>query len=103
MHIFRQKRIIFCYKYTVTHQVGPNLLLTSKQKLRFSIKSIYRVSQKVSDLGWVDLDMGSSPGWWAAIVATYCPSRVGEHAKSKSTQPRSETFWDTLYRLITYV
>ena len=40
-------------------------------------------------LGWVDLDLGSSPGWWAATVATYCPSRMVEHPKSKSTQPRS--------------
>ena len=38
-------------------------------------------------LGWVDLDLGSSPGWWADIVATYCPSRMVEHPKSKSTQP----------------
>ena len=28
-------------------------------------------------LDWVDLDLGSSPGWWAATVATYCPSRLG--------------------------
>ena len=27
-------------------------------------------------------------GWWAATVATYCPSRPGELPKSKSTQPR---------------
>ena len=25
-------------------------------------------------LGWVDLDLGSSPGWWAVTVAPYCPS-----------------------------
>ena len=45
----------------------------------------------VADLGWVDLDLGSSPGWWAAIVASYCPSRVVEHPKSKSTKPRYST------------
>ena len=22
-------------------------------------------------LGWVDFDLGSSPGWWAATVATF--------------------------------
>ena len=38
-------------------------------------------------LGWVDLDLGSSPGWWAASVATYCPNRMVEHPKSNSTQP----------------
>ena len=39
------------------------------------------------DLGWVDLDLGSSLGWWAATVATYCPSRMVEHPKCKSTKP----------------
>ena len=24
---------------------------------------LYRVVQQVSDMGWVDLDLGSSPGW----------------------------------------
>ena len=38
-------------------------------------------------LGFDDLDLGSSPGWWAATVATYCPSRMVEHPKSKSTKP----------------
>ena len=41
----------------------------------------------VEYLGCADLYLESSPGWWAAIVATYCPSGVVEHAKSKSTQP----------------
>ena len=41
--------------------------------------------------------MGSSPGWWAATAATYCPSRVVEHPKSKSTQPRFARRWVTLY------
>ena len=27
-------------------------------------------------LGWYDLDLGSFPGWWAATVAAYCPSRM---------------------------
>ena len=41
------------------------------------------------DMGWVDLDLGSSPGWWAATVAAYCPGRMVEHPKAKSTQPMS--------------
>ena len=61
----------------------------SKNNVLLVIK--YRVSHLVADLGWVDLDLGSSPGRWAATVATYCPGRVVEHPKSKSTQPRSET------------
>ena len=57
------------------------------------------VSHLVANLGWVDLDLGSSPGWWAATVATYCPGRVAEHPKSKSTQPRCTTTWDALYTM----
>ena len=44
----------------------------------------YRASHVLVDLGWVDLDLRSSPGWWAAIVASNCPSRVVGHPKSKS-------------------
>ena len=47
-------------------------------------------------LGYVDLDFGSSLGWWAATIATYCPSRMMEHLIPILTQPRSETFWVTL-------
>ena len=46
--------------------------------------------------GFVDLDLGSSPGWWAATVASYCPSRMVEHPTSKSTQPRHSTTRVTL-------
>ena len=45
----------------------------------------YRVTQKVSGLGWVDLELGSSPGRWAGTMVTYCQSRMVEHLKSKST------------------
>ena len=44
-------------------------------------------SHVLVDLGRVDLDLGSSPGWWAATVAAYCPSRPVELPKSKSTKP----------------
>ena len=47
-------------------------------------------------VGWVDLDLGGSPGWWAATVATYCPSRMVEHYKSKSTHPSCQTTSPTL-------
>ena len=46
-------------------------------------------------MGWVDLE--SSPGWWAATVDAYCPSRMVEHPKSKSTQPMYLTVGITLY------
>ena len=32
--------------------------------------NVYRVTLVVEYLGWVDLDLGSSPGWWATTVAT---------------------------------
>ena len=57
----------------------------------------YRVTHLLANLGWVDLDLGSFPGWWATTVATYCPSRMVEHPKSKSTQPRFASRWVTLY------
>ena len=38
-------------------------------------------------LGFEDEDLGSSPGWWAATVATYCPSRPGELPKFLSSKP----------------
>ena len=63
------------------------------------ISITYRVAHLLGNLGWVDFDLGSSPGWWAATVASYCPSRMVEHPKSKSTQPRSETTSVTLYRV----
>ena len=27
----------------------------------------YRVTSLVANLGWVDLDLGSSPGWWPLL------------------------------------
>ena len=58
---------------------------------------MYRVTKVVADLGWVDLHLESSPGRWAATVATYCPSQMVQHPKYKSTQLRSVTTFVTLY------
>ena len=73
------------------------LFLLPRKSIAFSLSSDYRVSHLVADLGWVDLDLGSSAGCWAAIVATYYPGRVVEHSKSKLTQPRYSTTRVTLY------
>ena len=54
-------------------------------------KCYYMVSHLVADLGRDELDLGCSPGSWVVTVAAYCPGRVVEHPKSKSTQPRSAT------------
>ena len=37
--------------------------------------------------GFEDKHLGSSPGWWATTVATYCPSRLGELPKFVSSKP----------------
>ena len=37
--------------------------------------------------GFVDLDLGISPGWWAATVATYYPNWPGELPKFLSSKP----------------
>ena len=51
------------------------------------------VESVVSNTGWHVslrktsrwLSSDSSGSWWAATVATYCPGRMTEHLKSKST------------------
>ena len=35
------------------------------------IETDYRVTHLLANLGWVDLDLGSSPGWWAARYCSY--------------------------------
>ena len=35
-----------------------------------TIICVYRASHVLEELGWVDLDLGSSPSWWATTVAT---------------------------------
>ena len=71
--------------------------LWSSGQVAPNVKQKYRVTKVVADLGWVDLDLISSPGMWAATVATYCPNQMVQHPKSKSTQPRSATTIVTLY------
>ena len=38
-------------------------------------------------LGFVDENLGSYPAWWAATVATFCPSRLGELPRFLSSKP----------------
>ena len=44
--------------------------------------------------GWflysVAINLGSSPGWWAATAASYCPSRSGELPKLIATEYRNQ-------------
>ena len=77
-------------------QIRPTLrrfcVRTSWGKTRITIfvclNAHYRASHVLEDLGWVDLDLGEFPRLVAATVATYCPSRMVEHSKSKSTAAR---------------
>ena len=61
------------------------------------VAKLYRYRRLPGYLGWVDLNLWTSPGWFAATVATYCPNRSVEHPKSKSTQPRYPGRRRTLY------
>ena len=58
-------------------------------KLRKQIQTLGKLQSGASDhsLGFEDEDLGSSPGWWAATVATYSPSRLGELPKFLSSKP----------------
>ena len=48
-----------------------------------------RVAHLLANLGWVDFDLGSSPGWWPA---TFLPKQVGgtSQIKVNPTQVRQE-------------
>ena len=38
------------------------------------LQNCLNIVRSETTLRCVDLDLGSSPGWWAVTVATYCPS-----------------------------
>ena len=57
---------------------------------------LYRVILVVSELGWVDLDLRCSTILLGQLVATIAAHQPGEHLKSKSTHPNSETTRITL-------
>ena len=54
---------------------------------------MYRLGLVVWQLGWIDLDLGSSPGWWAGTVASYLlPKQDGgtSQIKVNPTQVRHQ-------------
>ena len=56
----------------------------------------YKVTMQVPDLGWVDLVL-RVPSAGGLLPFSYpLPKQDEEHAKSESTQPRSETCLVTL-------
>ena len=75
-----------------TGEAGQQVRLARAESTRANSSQVptqvilYRVTLVVGYLGWVDFNLESSAGWWAATVVTYCPSRMVEHPKSKSTK-----------------
>ena len=49
---------------------------------RDNTSTLYTVAIPLLHPGWVGFDFGSSPGCLAAVVVTYCPSRMVEYPKS---------------------
>ena len=56
----------------------------------------YKVTHAVSNLGWIDLDLGSSLGWQDSTETTYCIGMMVQPHKSESTQPRHVTLYHHL-------
>ena len=61
---------------------GPIIFLGSM--LGRKISEIQRYAP-IHSQGFKDEDLGSSPGWWAASVGTYCPSRPSQLTKKNIT------------------
>ena len=58
---------------------------------------MYRVTHLLLDLGMADLDLGCSTVLLGQHRSCSTAKRPVEHLKSKSTQPRFERRWVTLY------
>ena len=79
--------------YRVAHLVADNLLLTSNWELRFSIRSLYRASHVLVDLGWVDFDFCVPPTCPAASAKF--PSAQAESGRQRNTRnpsPRNPVY-----------
>ena len=84
-------------KASVKFHVTSKLNVLQKAKVNWILgqlierkaKTLERVQSWAANhsLGFEDEDLGSSPGWWAPTVATYCPSRPWELHKVLSSKP----------------
>ena len=81
---------------TAVQHVEPEEGHEAPRSLDRSIHLLYRVIHTIRYMGWLDIELVGYPGWWATIVATYCPSRLVQHPKSMSTQPMYLIVWITL-------
>ena len=68
-------------------QTTGHFSLCSIVSVAFSVVLELQSGAARHSLGFEDEDLESSPGWWAATVATYCPSRPGELPKFLSSKP----------------
>ena len=57
-------------------------------QISLSFDEVYSVSRFLANLGWLTCRFEEFPSWWAVPVDTYYLSRVKEHPRLKSTQPR---------------
>ena len=62
-------------------------LSEARVQVRNGLESIVRMEHRISDLlGWVDLDLQSSPCWWAAFVSiSMLPRQDGGSARDRTT------------------
>ena len=63
--------------------------------------ALYRVTIPCGNNPWPRGDgSGTLGSWWAATVATYCPSRMAQQPKSKSTGGFYHTEWSHCTRML---
>ena len=74
-------------KYKATIVVMNYILLTSISGFCPEFRLLIQSGASDRSLGFEDEDLRSPLGWWAATVATYCPSRPGELPKFLSSKP----------------
>ena len=55
--------------------------MTNRQKVESKTNTV-QSGAAYHSLGFEDENLGSSPGWWAATAASYCPSRPGNYPNS---------------------
>ena len=88
--MYRHKLIDFVVQFMeeIDKEISEMKLCVNSRARICAEEFLKRVSETVQGdpgglaQGFADLDLGSSPGWWAATVATYCPSSMVEHPKS---------------------
>ena len=88
------------------HQAQACARYSAISSMIHSLQALHMVTHQVSDLGWVDFDFDIPLILPARLLCPFClsvisPSRIRQtvkQPKSKSIQPRSETYWITLPR-----